>query len=339
MNINLSRIQFFLLLFVAETGTVVLSYQSSLINIAGRDAWLVFLVAGMLHYAMLLLYERFNMYFNVGPFVGWLYKGYWLLVTVAFIVYTDYTLAVWGFPETPQVIVIVIIVGISLYANLSRAETVINLSVILIPLILIFIGFLNFSWKDLIFTNIFPLGEASDKEWFNGLLKAQLAFVGIELYLFFRRHVDIKEKIKGFPLFLFQMTWMLFFLFTIILTILYFTLNGLKEIPEPLLYILKSQEVAFVERLDLFFLYIWMIWSIITVAIFSFSAMYVHRLHAKEHKKRDIVIWHVLLVVLPLFFVQKQFIVRLDEVLIYAHLLFAIIIPTIVIITNRRKEK
>ena len=38
-------------------------------------------------------------------------------------------------------------------------------------------------------------------------------------------------------------------------------------IPEPLLYILKSQEVTFVERLDLFFLYIWMIWSIITVAI------------------------------------------------------------------------
>jgi len=339
LNINFSRIQFFLLLFVAQTGTVVLTYQSLLINVAGRDAWLVFLVAGMLHYVMLLLYERFNMRFNVGPLVGWLYKGYWLLVTVAFIVNIDYVLAVWGFPETPQVIVIVIIVGISLYANLSRPETVINLSVILIPLIIIFIAFLTFAWKDLVWTNIFPLGEAGGKEWFNGLLKAQLAFVGIELYLFFRRHVDIKERIKGFPLFVFQMTWLLFFFFTVILTLLFFTLSGLKMIPEPLLYILKSQEVTFVERLDLFFLYIWMIWSIITVAIFSFSAMYVHRLHAKENKKRDIIIWHVLLVVLPLSFVQKQYVVKIDDVLIYAHLLFAIIIPAIVIITNRRKEK
>ena len=135
------------------------------------------------------------------------------------------------------------------------------------------------------------------------------------------------------------MTWFSFFFFSIMLTILYFTLTGLKSIPEPLLYILKSQEVTFVERLDLFFLYIWMIWSIITVAIFSFSALYVHRLHAKENKKRDIIIWHVLLVLLPLFFVQKQYVEKLDDLIVYVHLLFAIIIPVIVIITNRRKEK
>ena len=335
----MSRIQFFLLLFVAQTGTVVLTFQSVLINVASRDAWLVFLIAGMIQYMMLLFYEQYYSRFNVGPFAGWLYKGYWLLIAVAFIVNIDYVLAVWGFPETPQILVIAIIVGISLYANLSKPETVINLSVILIPLIIIFLGFLSLAWKDLIWTNIFPLGEAGGKKWFSGLLTAQLAFVGIELYLFFRRHVDIKEKIKGFPLVVFHMTLILFFLFTIILTILYFTLSGIKLIPQPLLYILKSQEVTFVERLDLFFLYIWMIWSIITVAIFSFSAMHVHRLHAKGNKKRAILIWHVLLVVLPLYFVKKQFVVRIDEVLIYGHLLFAIIIPAIVIITNRRKEK
>ena len=216
---------------------------------------------------LLLFYERYYTRFTIGPFVGWLYKGYWLFVAVAYLAYIDYTLAVWGFPETPQVIVLAALVSVSLYANLSRAETVINLSVILIPLIFIFIIFLQFAWDDLVWTNIFPLGEATGKEWFKGLLKAQIAFIGIELYLFFRRHVDVKEKIKGFPLFVYQMTWFSFFFFSVIITILYFTLTGLQQIPEPLLYILKSQEVTFVERLDLFFLYIWMIWSIITIAI------------------------------------------------------------------------
>ena len=103
-----------------------------------------------------------------------------------------------------------------------------------------------------------------------GLLKAQVAFIGIELYLFFRKHVDIKEKIKGFPLFVYQTVWFSFFFFSVLITILYFTLTGLKLIPEPLLYILKSQEVTFVERLDLFFLYIWMIWTVITVTLVSF---------------------------------------------------------------------
>lgn len=147
----------------------------------------------------------------IGPFVGWLYKGYWLFVTVIYIAYVDYTLAVWGFPETPQFIVIAILVSVSLYANLSRAETIINLSVILIPLILLFFVFLQFAWKDLVWTNLFPIGESTGAEWVKGLLKAQMAFIGIELYLFFRKHVDMKQKIKGFPLFVYQLMWLIFF--------------------------------------------------------------------------------------------------------------------------------
>lgn len=339
MTINLSRFQFFLLLLITQTGSSFFSFPTPFINAVGRDAWLVFIVAGAIHYMLLLFYEKYYKQFTVGPFVGWLYKGYWLFAAVTFLAYIDYTLAVWGFPETPQVIVLAALVSVSLYANLSRPETVINLTVILIPLIFIFFVFLQFTWSSLIWTNIFPLGEATGKDWIKGLFKAQIAFVGIELYLFFRRHVDIKEKIKGFPLFVYQMTWFSFFIFSVILTILYFTLTGLQRIPEPLLYILKSQEVTFVERLDLFFLYIWMAWSIITVTIISFSALYVHRLHTKEMKKRDVIIWHALLILLPLFFVSKKYIEILNDLIIYMHLLFAIIIPVIVIITNRRKGK
>jgi len=294
-------------------------------------------VAGALHYMLLLFYERYYTQFTFGPFVGWLYKGYWLFVSVAYLAYIDYTLAVWGFPETPQIFVLAALVSVSLYANLSRGETVINLTVILIPLFFIFLITMQFAWGDLIWTNILPIGEATGTEWFKGLLKAQIAFMGIELYLFFRRHVDVKEKIKGFPLLVYQLMWLSFFFFSVIVTILYFTLTGLHEIPEPLLYILKSQEVTFVERLDLFFLYIWVIWNVITITIISFSALYVHRLHAKEHHKRDTIIWHLLLVILPLFFVSKEFVEKLIDFVIYLHLLFTILIPTIVIIMNRRK--
>jgi hypothetical protein len=313
------------------------SFPSPFIRAAGRDAWLIFLVAGVLHYMLLLFYERYYKRFTIGPFVGWLYKGYWLFISVSYLAYIDYTLAVWGFPKTPQFIVLAVMVSVSLYANLSRAETVINLSVIMIPLIFIFIVFLQFTWKELVWTNIFPIGEATGGQWLKGLLKAQIAFMGIELFLFFRKHVDIKEKIKGFPLFVYQLMWMSFFFFSVVLILLYFTLTGLQSIPEPLLYILKSQEMTFVERLDLFFLYIWMVWSIITVTILSFSALYVHRLFANEHHKRDTIIWHVLLVLLPLFFLTKHYVILLGDIILYVHLLFAIIIPAIVIIANRRK--
>ncbi|MER2089684.1 MAG: GerAB/ArcD/ProY family transporter [Sporosarcina sp.] len=339
MNFRLSRIQFFLLLFIMQSGSSFFSFPSPFITAAGRDAWLVFLVAGVLHYLLLLFFERYYQRFTIGPIVGWLYKGYWLFVAVSYLAYIDYTLAVWGFPKTPQFIVLAALVSVSLYANLSRAETVINLSVILIPLIFIFVIFLQFAWDDLTWTNIFPIGESTEKEWLKGLLKAQVAFIGIELYLFFRKHVDVKEKIKGFPLFVYQMLWFSFFFFSVMITMLYFTLTGLQSIPEPLLYILKSQELTFIERIDLFFLYIWMIWSIITVTILSFSALYVHRLHANEHQKRDTIIWHVLLVLLPLFLLSKRYVEILNDAVIYVHLLFSILIPFIVIIGSRRKKK
>lgn len=338
MNFNLSRLQFFLLLFIVQTGSSFFSFPSPFIIAAGRDAWLIFIVAGAFHYMILLFYEKNYTHFKIGPFVGWLYKGYWLFVTVAYLAYVDYTLSVWGFPETPQYVVIAVLVSVSLYANLSRAETVINLSVMLIPLIFLFLVFLQFAWKDLVWTNLFPMGESTGAEWVKGFLKAQVAFIGIELYLFFRKHVDIKQKIKGKPLFVYQMVWQNFYFFSVVIMLLYFTFPGLERIPEPLLFLLKAQEVTFAERLDLFFLYIWTVWTLVTVTIFSFAALYVHRLHANKHHKRDTIIWHVLLVVLPMLFLSKQSIEILNDLIIYVYLVFGLLIPVIVIITNRRKR-
>lgn len=337
MTANLSRIQFFLLLFIVQTGSSFFSFPTPFISASGRDAWLIFIVAGLIHYILLLFYEKNYVHFAIGSFVAWLYKGYWLFICVTYIAYVDYTLSVWGFPETPPIIVIAVLVSVSLYANLSRAETVINLSVILIPLIILFLVFLQIAWKEYMWTNLFPIGDSTVKQWGIGFFQAQIAFIGIELYLFFRKHVDLKQKIKGFPLFVYQLTWATFFLISILTTLLYFTIAGLERIPEPLLFLLKSQEVTFVERLDLFFLYIWTVWTVITVTIFSFAALYIHRLHAKENQKRDTIIWHLVLVVLPLFINTKESMEKINEYIIYVHLVFSIMIPVIVMMTNRRK--
>lgn len=336
---KLSRIQFFLFLFIAQTGTVFISFQSTYIDKTGRNAWLIFIIAGVIHYVQLLLYEKYYKDFKLGPIASWLYKGYWLLIIVAFISYVDYTLAVWAFPQTPQAIVIAVMVSISLYANLSRPETIMNLSVILIPLIPLFIGFLFLALPDFVWTNLFPVGDMSSSTFLKGLITSQFTFIGIELYLFFRSHVHSEEKINGLPLFVYQVVWMLFYFSSIVFVLLYFTLPDINLIPEPIMYILKSQHVTFVERLDLFFIYIWMTWSIITVALFSFTTLYVHQQNGKGNKVRSTIIFHLLLVILPLFIVTKQGVDMIQRNLVYFHLFFSIIMPTVVILMNRRRKK
>lgn len=339
MTFKLSRNQFFLFLFIAQTGTVSLSFETPFINATGRDAWLVFVGVGIFHYVLLLVYERNYQFFKPGPIVAWLYKGYWFLIMVSFISYIDYTLAVWAFPDTPQIVVLSIMVGISLYANLSRSETVINLSVILLPLIPLFYFVLLLAWPDYVWTNFFPIGTVSGPDLLKGILTSQFTFIGIELFLFLRMYVDPRQKIKGLPLFIYQSVWMLFFLSSILFTLAYFPLAEIKMVPEPIMYILKSQSVSFVERLDLFFIYMWMMWSIITISLFAFTTIYVHQLHAKGNRKRNTIIFHVLLLVFPLLFLSKERVAMIQGSLIYFHLFFTIIVPTVVILLNRRKKK
>lgn len=322
-----------------QTGTVFISFQSRFINASGRDAWLIFIGVGVFHYVQLLLYERNYEYFKPGPIVSWLYKGYWLFILVAFISYVDYTLAVWAFPETPQFIVIGIMVGISLYANLSRSETVMNLGVILIPLMPLFFISILLAWPEFVWTNLFPIGQVGGSDLLKGMLASQFTFIGIELYLFFRKHVDSRQKIKGLPLFLYQSLWLLFFFSTVLVVLLYFTLVQIEQTPEPLMYILKAQEVTFVERLDLFFIYIWMSWSIITISLFSFTTIYVHQLHANGNRNRNTIIFHILLAILPIFFVTKEKVEMIQRYIPYFHLFFSIVVPTTVILINRRKKR
>ena len=69
------------------------------------------------------------------------YLIYWLLITAVLIAYMGYVLASWVLPRTPEWIVVMMIVGLSLYANLVRPETIINIGVMLIPIIFLFVIF------------------------------------------------------------------------------------------------------------------------------------------------------------------------------------------------------
>ncbi|MFS0576371.1 GerAB/ArcD/ProY family transporter [Sporosarcina sp. 179-K 3D1 HS] len=336
--ITLTRTQFFLILFIIQTGTVYIAFQTRLIRAAETNAWVVFLVAGAIHYLQLVLYEKVYERINPGPFISWLYIGYWFVIVVTFLAYIDYALAVWIFPDTPQIIIIGVMVGVSLYANLSRAATAINLPVLLVPLIPLLILALLFAIPDLEWTRLFPITFSDEKDWFKGLFAAQTTFIGVEIYLFLRKYVKKDSAIKGIPLFIYQNIWLFIFLTGLLFVQMFFPVRDAKIIEEPIIYILKSQKVTFVERLDLFFLFVWMTWSIVTITLYSFISIHVHQLHAKKkNSKRSTIIYHVLICLVPLFFLTKERVDFIRSAIIYFHLFFSIVLPVVVVLMNRRK--
>ncbi|MGE7835101.1 GerAB/ArcD/ProY family transporter [Viridibacillus arvi] len=339
MKLQLSRVQLFLILFIVETGVVFITVQASIIIRGGRDSWLMFICFSIFHYGQLFFYEKFYKDFQLNSFFGFLYKLYWMIICITFIAYIDYTLAVWGFPNTPTYIVIGLIVFISLYANLSRPETAINLGVIIIPLIGIFIIFILMATPDLVWTNIFPIGTSTPHQWFKGLQRAQYAYMGVEVYLIYRSFVLKNQIIKGKPLFIYQLVVGIFYTASVIGCQLYFSLDEIKLIPEPIIYILKAQEVTFVKRLDIFFIYIWLAWSIVTITLFVLSIRVVHFAKKRKYPRFQIILLHLVLVVVPIFLERVEFIEKIRDYLHYGYIPFTIILPILIIIMNRRRKK
>lgn len=339
MNVSLTKAQFFLLLFIFQTGIVYIAFQTPLISSSKNSSWLIFIVASMIHYGLLLFFERYHSYFYLNVFFRWVYQIYWLLLTAAFIAYMSYVLASWVLPQTPEWIVVVIIVVLSLYANLSRPETVINIGVMLIPIIFLFITFLMLAIPDLTWSNLFPIEWKHTKQIGAGLIHSIYAYFGIEMYLIYRPFLQKDLQVKGKPLLMYQLVIFVFYFISVLFTQMFFSIEEINLIPEPIMYILKSQEVTFVKRLDIFFVYIWLSWSIVTVMIFGLSFRMLHFVKKKQHPNSRIIVYHIFLAILPLFVIHFRSIELIKNSLHYVFIFFTFLLPIVIIGWNKWRGK
>ena len=166
MNFRLTRIQLFLVVFMAQTGVIYISFQQGIIVKGGRDAWIMFVVASIFNYLLLLFYEKNYKYFRLGKITSWLYIIYWLILIICFLAYVQYTLNTWVIQYTPILVTLTAILLVSLYINLSRPATAINLVGLIIPLMILFILFILFSLPQLKLIIFYQLVQV---QFLNGL--------------------------------------------------------------------------------------------------------------------------------------------------------------------------
>ena len=333
MKLHITSLQLFLMLFIAMTGTVFVSFQSQLVIAAGRDAWWLFLAQGILIFPHLWLFNRYYQDFKWKGPIAFLYGVYWFLVMASFLGYIGYTLNAWAYPKTPTFIIMLLVVIVLFYLMSSRGETAVNIGVILIPMILLFMLFIYMGINHAVWTNLFPVGEASLQELQKGSLKAQMPFIGIELFLLLRTFVP--GKLSTWKIVVYSGVWLLFFMQMLIIPLVYFSLEEFRLVPEPIMFMLKSQDVGFMERLDLLFVYIWLAWSFVAMGVYAFSVMQLLPKKMKQHRTRSAALFCVLLLVVGSRLGTKETVRLSGSLLLYAHLIFAIALPFVVILVSR----
>ncbi|MER2126158.1 GerAB/ArcD/ProY family transporter [Solibacillus sp.] len=335
MTIQLTKLQLFLLMFVMQTGFVYISYQNVLISHGARDSTIQFLIIAFVFFLQILFFERMHQYFILNRFTKTLYLIYWFFYIIVIVLYITYVLTSWVFPNTPNSVLISLFLFVCFYASVSRPETAINIGVVLLPMLVLFILFMLRAIPNLHVTNLLPLFQESKESWMMGLIYATYAFGGAEAFVMLRKYVVTSGRINNKVLAIYSTVLTCFYLFSILFTLMFFALDEIKLIPEPILYILHSQEVTFVKRLDLFFIYIWLSWSLVAIVNYVLMMRLVYFEKKSKAPKLQVFILFAGIGIISTLIIRFSVLDFLKNYLVYLNIFFTFILPFLIIIVNK----
>lgn len=271
---KVSRRQFFFILVQTQIGVGVLSLPNELHQVSKQDGWISLLVAGVVLPIVLLIlwmiakrYEDLSFFqINEKLFTKWggralslLYICYFVSVGVLIVLLFGRMISLWVLPNTPFWVMEFCIITVGLYLTnggllvLARFYTMVSL----LLLLLITLSFYSFQESHLMY--LLPVGESGITKILLGAKEALLSFFGffVSIVIFSRVEGSAKERFKTMLQAHFFVTF--FYLLTLIISYTFFSTKEISFVPEPLLYMLKSFELPFVARVDLFFISMWFV--------------------------------------------------------------------------------
>lgn len=339
MTIQLTKVQLFLLMFIIQTGFVYTSFQNLIIEHGGRDASIQFVSVAILMFFLLLLFEKWHANFVINRFFQWIFLLYWSVYILSFLIYVTHILSTWVFSNTPNIVLIAMFLSVCFYASISRPETSVNLGVLLIPLLIIFLLFLFRAIPNLHGTNLLPFFYEPKSYWIKGFLYCFYAFGGIEIYLVLRQYLQSDVTIRTKDLVIYSAILSSFFLISILFTLMYFALDEIYIIPEPLFYILHSLEVTFIKRFDLIFIYIWLSWSLISIICYVLLIRLYWFRKSSNFKKLKLFVFFFIIGMATAFLTRYSILDFLKHNLIYGVVFFSFILPFIILTINKIRGK
>lgn len=336
IDYTVTKLQIFMFLFVLQAGTTFINLQYRMINASGHHAWLVFLGVCIVHLFIFLFYIKAGKYFHPTKVELFLFQLYWSYLIVVFLAKIVFIAHVWVFQETPSWVILALIGLVMVYSLSAHGSVALNLPVLLGPFFILLISSLFLSWSELTWLNLLPLSGLTLKEVALGAFQALSAFCGMEALLFLQKNLSYKNRIRPKHISLFMLVFSSFLTLSILFTLLFFSLKEIKVVPFALMYLLKSQEVTFIERIDLIFIYLWISWSIVSVVLYGFLIFRTEGRREPSFLKSTLVIGFIC--ILASFFITRYEIRLLHDGMLYLSPLFSLLLPVIIMARERWKS-
>lgn len=301
---RISSFELFFVLLQTQVGVGLLSLPFETYKGVKHDGWISILISGFLVQMTIFLIwslcRRFphNTLFDfstiiVGKFLGSVmnlgYIIYFLIVvSYVFMVFTD-ILKRWILTETPPWIFFLVGFCILVYGCWGTVKNMVSLFSFISIFILgmLFISFFVFLEPGIDIRYLFPIGSEGIGVIIKSTKDSFVSFLGFEtllIYFAFLKKPHKASAIKGAISATLFITF--FYVYIVIIATIMFSPDEILLVPEPVLYMLKAISLPILERLDLFFLSIWIIVVASTVISYSYLAsMGINKLFHLRHKK------------------------------------------------------
>lgn len=349
---KITLFQLFMLVVQTQTGIGILSLPYLLFLGAGKDGWISLLIGGaviqlvlFLYYLLLKkypeksLYEVFLLLFGkkTGKFFVFLYSAYFIAIGILIVVQFERIISRWVLPETPSWVIGLILIFLAAYLAKESLVIISRFDVLISPFLLVIIVFIAFSLKDANFLFILPIGQEGIMNMILTSKDAMIALLGFEIFFFGAALAEgtPKKKLRSGLLGVLFVTML--YLYVTFVCYIYFSPQELPLVPEPVLYLLKSFTFRVIERTDLLFLSLWVVFVHNTLASYLYLSAtgLTHLRKKKKSHSKFIFLPSICLFIGTLFIGMKDDeVTAFSKYLSYGSYVFVFLIPTAVILIS-----
>ncbi|GGD02844.1 germination protein [Thalassobacillus devorans] len=274
LNTKITRLQFFFLIVQTQIGVGVISLPYNLQQVAKQDGWISLIGASLIVQLLLLLYwlllkntPKQHLFMSLekifgkwpGKAVTLLYCFYFIAVGALILMLYTRVINLWMLINTPKWILTTFMVTAGLYLISGNIKVLARAYTLFSGLMIILIVSLIYGVRNANFIFILPIGAAGLENILKGVNEGVLSLLGFVFILIIYPLVEgtDKEKLK----IIFYTQWFIlgFYLLVVFSTFTFFGAKEILLVPEPVLYMLKAYEFSVVERLDLFFISVWIV--------------------------------------------------------------------------------
>ncbi|WP_234117246.1 GerAB/ArcD/ProY family transporter [Clostridium hydrogenum] len=264
--------QFFIFIVNCQVGTGIITLSNQLADEVGHDGWISTILGGIVC-ALIMLIEMLllNRYSNKSIIdIDKVLYGKWIggIFNILLIAYTflggciiirrfSDIVASQVLKETPALVSGFFIILPSLYLLCYGLTPICRVGCEAFAIITLTIIMYMIAAKDLSFTNLMPIGEAGVIPILKSVKTTIYTYLGFEIVTYMYPCIKDKENaLKYAELAILAVT--IFFSISVVVVTGVFGENLLKKLPTSLMFLSGIIEIPVVERIDLFFIILWM---------------------------------------------------------------------------------